>query len=147
MADNPSDGDPGIRPILQEIRDLRREASEDRKQAAEDRKRFDLYLKEAAEDRKQAAEYNRRMDERMARMQTAMNRSFAAIAGALRNLAEVTERLVTTNRDIQRALRQNTAVLLDIRAILRRSNGQGRNGNGRSRRRGLVAAAAGSSFP
>ena len=106
-------GDPGIRLILEQIRDLRREAAVDRKQATEDRKRFEERLI--------------RIEEKQDRTMAKLDKSLGAIAKALQNLTEVTDRLYTATLENNRILKSHTALLHDIRRALRPP---GRNGGG-----------------
>jgi hypothetical protein len=68
--------DPGIRLVLQELRDLRLEMRDDRRRADEERRQADEERRQATEERRRADEERRRADaERDARFE-AMMREF-----------------------------------------------------------------------
>lgn len=124
MASASSNADNGIRLILEEIRDLKREAAEDRKLAAEDRK-------QAALDRKQWSEDRRRSDERLARIEGKLDKSLAAVAGALKNLTVITGRLLEASKENSALLKANTAMLREVRDSVRSPRRNGHGGNGK----------------
>ena len=117
MGNGAHNMDNGIRLILEEIRDLKREAAEDRKLAAADRKQW-------TEDR-------RRSDERLARIEGKLDKSLAAVAGAIQNLTIITGHLLEASKANSALLKANTAMLREVRDAVRSPRRNGHGGNGK----------------
>jgi hypothetical protein len=104
--------DPGIKPVLEELRDLRVEMRADRKRADEDRQRAD-------EDRQRADEERRRADEASARREAAMLKVFKDIR--------------TVGFAIVKTLNHHTRILERIDRRLAGPGNDGRRGRGNGR--------------
>ena len=119
---NGPNGDPYLRRIFEEMREIRREVRDDRRRADA----------AAAADRREAAEDRRRADANMAELRHDLLRSHADTREAWRDLRSVGLAIVRTLNRHTRLLESHTRLLEGIdRKLGGRPNGHG--GNGRHR--------------